>query len=65
MFADDDLSDACKAHGELIHSALKFQHNHFTNGRALMDDTYKRHNNQESWEIGKKVYEKRKAKGFV
>ena len=65
MFADDDLTEACKVHGELINAPqLLFQHNHFLNGKSQIDDTYKRHNNKESWDLGKRVFEQRKLTGF-
>lgn len=65
MFCDDDLTLVCESLGVLVDAPeLLFQHNHYINGRAPIDDTYRRHNNKESWELGKRILEKRKLNNF-
>jgi hypothetical protein len=65
MFADNELHDVCKKNGWLIYSDLKFEHRHFINGKNPKDHTYNRENSQSAWDLGKKIYEQRKAKDFV
>lgn len=64
MFADDDLYAVCEKLGVLITKDILFPHNHWVNGKAERDATYNRHNTDESWKHGKKLFEARKAKGF-
>lgn len=66
MFADNDLYEALEMYGWLINidSSAIFQHNHYCNGKASIDATYKRHNNNESWRIGETLIEQRRKNGF-
>ena len=61
MWADNDLAEECKALGVLINRFdLIFPHNHWVNNKAVKDETYNRHNTNESWNIGTKVIEERR-----
>lgn len=64
MFADNDLTESAKIHGELIKLDVVFEHRHYVNGKATMDDTYKRENSKQAWDLGKKFFEMRKRTGF-
>jgi hypothetical protein len=64
MFADNDLTECAKIHGELIKLDVVFEHRHYVNGKSAMDDTYKRENSQQAWNVGKKFFEMRKRTGF-
>jgi len=65
MFADDDLTEACNVLGVLkVNKDITFQHNHYTNHKAAMDATYRRHNNKASWELGQRVMERRRSQNF-
>jgi hypothetical protein len=64
MFADNDLTECAKIHGELIKLDVVFEHRHYVNGKSAMDDTYKRENSQQAWNVGKKFFEMRKKTGF-
>lgn len=65
MFADNELHDVCKKNGWLIYSDLKFEHRHFINGKNPKDATYERENSTQAYNMGKKIYEQRKAHNFV
>lgn len=65
MFADNELHDVCKKNGWLIYSDLKFEHRHFINGKNPRDATYNRENSNEAYNMGKKIYEHRKANNFI
>jgi len=64
MFADNDLTECAKIHGELIKLDVVFEHRHYVNGKSVMDDTYKRENSKQAWNVGKKFFEMRKRTGF-
>lgn len=64
MFADNELHDVCKNNGWLIYSDLKFEHRHFINGKNPKDATYERENSTQAYNMGKKIYEHRKANNF-
>lgn len=65
LFADDDLKEVCQKLGVLkTVQHLLFQHNHYVNGKAMMDDTYKRHNTQMSFNLGQQILAKRRAAEF-
>lgn len=64
MFADQELYDVCKMNGWLIHSDLKFPHNHYTNGKNKVDETYLRENASKHYLTGQKIYLERKTKNF-
>ena len=64
MFADNDLTECARIHGELIKLDVVFEHRHYVNGKSAMDDTYKRENSQQAWNVGKKFFELRKKTGF-
>jgi hypothetical protein len=64
MFADNDLTECAKIHGELIKLDVVFEHRHYVNKKAPMDATYERENSQKAWNVGKKFFEMRKRTGF-
>lgn len=64
MFADNDLTECAKIHGELIKLDVVFEHRHWVNGKAPKDATYERENSQQAWNVGKKFFELRKKTGF-
>ena len=64
MFADNDLTESAKVHGELIKLDVVFEHRHWVNGKSPKDATYQRENSQTAWNIGEKLFEARKLNGF-
>lgn len=64
MFADNDLTESAKVHGELIKLDVVFEHRHWVNGKSPNDATYKRENSREAWNIGEKLFNARKRNGF-
>ena len=63
MFCDQDLFWVCKNNGWLRdHSELKFEHEHYSIGKAPRDETYMR--SDANWNEGKAFYAKRKQEGF-
>lgn len=63
MFCDEDLywtARKCEALRMAPH--LKFQHNHYSIGKAEHDQTYKQ--SEANWNQGKEVFARRKAEGF-
>lgn len=63
MYTDQDLYWVCRNNNWLLLSPeLKFEHCHYSNGKAIKDETYKR--SDANWNQGKAVYLKRKAEGF-
>lgn len=68
MFADNDLAETAKAHGMYLvadfNPVIQFEHRHYTNGKAPMDDTYRKENSRVKWDHGQRVFERRKQQGF-
>ena len=64
MFADNDLAETAKAHGWYVKCDVQFEHRHFTNGKASMDETYRKENSKVKWDHGQRVFERRKRDGF-
>lgn len=64
MFADNDLTESAKVHGELIKLDVVFEHRHWLNGKSPNDATYQRENSQTAWNIGEKLFKARKLNGF-
>ncbi len=65
MYADNDLTDCCKLIGAYTPAFdLTFQHQHYVNGFRKMDETYKRENSKQAWQVGKKVYQDRASRKF-
>jgi len=65
VYADNDFTDRARELGVNIEAwDLVFQHKHYLYGRAEADDTYLRQNAPEAYDLGKRVYEKRKAARF-
>lgn len=63
MFVDEDLYWTCKNNGWLkLAPHLKFPHEHYSNGKAEHDETYKK--SEANWNQGKAVFQKRRALGF-
>lgn len=66
MFADDDIVECCRSLGVLkVRNDLIFQHNHYINGKSAMDDTYRRHNTKESWDLGTRILAQRRKDNFT
>jgi hypothetical protein len=64
MFVDNDLYEVCEKMGVLSHLDVIFQHNHYSVGRASLDPTYKRHNNNNSWRYGENLIRQRRKENF-
>jgi hypothetical protein len=63
MHVDVDLYETCKKHGFIKYAPhLKFPHNHYSNGKAPVDETYKR--SEANWNQGAEVLKRRRAQGF-
>lgn len=63
MYVDQDLYWTCLNNNWLVLAPeLKFQHNHYSNGRAKRDDTYIRTDGFSA--SGKIIYERRKKENF-
>jgi hypothetical protein len=63
MFVDEDLYWTCFTNGWMIMKpALKFPHEHWVNGKAPVDETYK--NSEKNWDQGKALYAERMELGF-
>lgn len=65
MFADNDLFEVCQKAGEILNAPeLLFQHQHWIGGNAKRDETYNRHNNNQSWALGENLLKKRRERNF-
>lgn len=65
VFADNDITETCRELGCLsVHPDIVFEHHHYLNGKNKIDATYRRENSSEAFSIGRKVYDRRKAKHF-
>lgn len=65
MFADDDLTECAKlVNGYIEAFDLVFAHNHWVNGKNPKDKTYDRENSKTAWEVGKRMFQQRKARRF-
>lgn len=65
MFADDDLTECAKlVNGYIEAFDLVFAHNHWVNGKNPKDKTYDRENSKTAWEVGKRMFQQRKARKF-
>lgn len=63
MHVDVDLYETCKRLGVIKYAPhLKFPHNHYSNGKATHDETYKR--SEGNWNQGLEVIKRRRAQGF-
>lgn len=63
MFVDQDLYWTVKLHFKMILAEdLLFEHHHYCNNKAELDETYQRSSN--NWNHGKMVYAERKRAGF-
>lgn len=63
MFCDQDLFYTVKINNWILNAPeLKFQHNHYCNGRAKKDETYTR--SDANWNHGKATYNERKKQNF-
>lgn len=63
MHVDVDLYETCKRLGVIKYAPhLKFPHNHYSNGKAAHDETYKR--SEGNWNQGLEVINRRRAQGF-
>jgi hypothetical protein len=64
MYADNDLAETAKVHGMYKVSQLQFDHQHYTIGKAPIDETYRKENSKVSFEYGQRTFEWRKRHGF-
>jgi len=65
MFSDNDWSEMARRVGTVKEVPLHFDHPHpLTNGKNQMDEIYEQQNRPESYAIGLKVFEERRAAGF-
>lgn len=63
MFVDQDLYEVTKKNGWLkLAPHLKFPHHHPSNGKAIMDETYRA--SEKNWKQGEIMFSKRKALNF-
>lgn len=65
MWVDVDLYFTCaRMNGDVIklHKEVKFQHNHYSNGKTKKDATYER--SDRNWDQGKAMLEKRRMEHF-
>lgn len=63
MFVDEDLYWTVKNNGWMIEAPeLKFEHEHWSNGKTTVDETYKK--SEANWNQGKEVFRQRKAQNF-
>lgn len=63
MFVDQDLFWTCKNNNWIVFMPeLQFAHHHYSNGKAVKDNTYMLSN--QHWDSGKLTYAKRKAENF-
>lgn len=63
MFVDQDLFYTCKNMGAIIEAKhVIFEHNHYCNKKAQIDDTYRR--SDLNWNSGKELYNLRKQQNF-
>lgn len=64
MFCDEHLYHIAAKHNALIFAQhIKIEHRHYSNGKAKLDETYKR--SEANWKQGKAVFERHKRMGFV
>lgn len=63
MWVDCDLYHTCKNNNWIVDAFhLKFEHHHYSNGKAVKDETYMR--SDANWNQGLQVFNKRKELGF-
>lgn len=63
MFVDEDLFWTCENNNWLVKAQeLKFEHLHWCNGKAEIDDTYRA--TEKNWEQGQALFLKRKSENF-
>lgn len=64
MFVDDEYTLKIKHYGVVVETGVKFEHYHPIFGTAKFDPVYELQNRKESYEVGRRVFEKRWAAGF-
>jgi len=64
MFADNDLAETAKTQGWYVKCEVRFEHRHYTVGKAELDETYRKENSKVKWDHGQRVFERRKRDGF-
>lgn len=64
MFTDNEWSIRARQYGTVVQSSLYFEHLHFTLGKSQIDSVYSAENRPEAYDIGRKVFEQRRAAGF-
>lgn len=63
MFVDEDIYWTAMSIGAVKNCPhLKFQHEHYSNGKAVRDETYVR--SESNWNQGKEVFRRRKIEKF-
>ncbi len=65
MYADDDLTLRAYREGIIVDARhIVFEHRHPVNGTAPDDRVYRHQNRPQAYDLGKKIFERRKAEGF-
>jgi hypothetical protein len=68
MFADNDFHERAKKDGVIIDCRAtlpEFPHMHPAYGRGVEDDVYRHENKPENYELGRAIFERRKASNFA
>jgi hypothetical protein len=65
MFADTEFTEVAHKLGKVVDARhLLFRHNHYTIGGVPEDATYQKQNSKESWVVGERIFNERKANNF-
>jgi glycosyltransferase involved in cell wall biosynthesis len=65
VYVDNDATERAKAMGVYVKDfSLMFEHRHWSVGKAVRDETYRREGRQSSRLLGAAIFEKRKACNF-
>ena len=57
MYVDNYLYEVCDKKDVVIKSSLVFDHLHYTNGKAPIDATYRKHNTAEKYKQGRELFD--------
>lgn len=64
MWVDNDLYETCDKLGVLATYPIRFQHNHYANGRRPSDQTDQRHGSTTAFKEGQRIFKQRELEGF-
>ena len=63
MFVDQDLYEVCDQMQVIVEAPeLKFEHRHYSTGKALLDETYRK--SEMNWNQGLNLFNRRKSENF-